>query len=184
MTKATTKPAATETTFEITEEDVLARTEAAILALADIFVDNVTTDTEQDGKIVPVTKNRLYYLQNRIVNGIVWKLEAEMLDAHKKVAEHEQILQSYENAEAGIVTQRMRDDKEYWLDAHRETFYLTAIAFERALVLHEAITGKPFKTAAERAAEKAATKNVVTARKPRIGADRASALAQRMGLAG
>lgn len=50
MTKATTKPAATETTFEITEEDILARTEAAILAVADIFVDNVTTDAESTAR--------------------------------------------------------------------------------------------------------------------------------------
>lgn len=184
MTKATTTPAATETTFELTEDMIKARTEAAIMALADIFRDEEITETESDGKITPILKNRLQYLQNRLVNGVVWKLESEMLEAHKKLSENQQILASYDRAEPGVVTQRMRDNTDYWVDTHRETFMLTAIAFERARELHENVTGQPFKTAAQRAAEAKAQKQVAQVRKPRVDTSAADAVAARLGLAG
>lgn len=184
MTKATTTPAATETTFELTEDMIKARTEAAIIALADIFRDEEITETESDGVVTPMIKNRLGYLQNKLVNGVVWKLEAEMLAAHKKLSENQQILASYERAEAGVVTQRMIDNTQYWVDTHREAFMLTAIAFDTARNLHETVTGQPFKTAAQREAEAKAQKNVAQVRRPRVDTSAADAMAARLGLAG
>lgn len=183
MTKATTKPAATETTFELTEDMIKARTEAAMVALADIFRDEEITETETDGKVVPMIKNRLQFLQNKLVNGVVWKLENEMLAAHKKLTENQQILAGYERAETGVVTQRMIDNTQFWVDTHREAFLITAVAFQTAREIHDNVTGQPFKTAAQREAESKAQKNVAQVRRPRVDTSAADAMAAKMGLA-
>lgn len=168
-----------DSTLGLTEQQIRTSVDQSIVAIASIFVDDIVTEDEVDGNVQSITKNRLWYLQSRMVNGFVWKLESEMLDARKKMLEHEAILQSYERAESGIVTQRMRDDKEFWFEQHREAYYLAAIAFDQALPMHELVLGQPFKTAAERAAASKAGKKAVETR--RVVAD-VAAIEKRLGL--